>query len=107
MDFVVNVIVAIDDFKEETGATVVIPGSHRWERSRLPQDSDRKVQLTTPAGGAYAFSGKLWHGGGANITRNEIRRGLLLIFQQPWLRTLENHVNFLFILLNKNIILLF
>jgi ectoine hydroxylase-related dioxygenase (phytanoyl-CoA dioxygenase family) len=34
--------------------------------------------------------GNLWHGGGANSTQKS-RRGFIMVYTQPWLRTLENH----------------
>ncbi len=86
----VNFILAIDDFTLHNGATVVIPGSHVWPKDRLPTEADARRQLTMRAGSACMFSGKLWHGGGENASLQS-RRGAVLFFQEPWLRTLENH----------------
>ena len=30
----VNALFAIDDFREDNGATVIIPGSHKWDFKR-------------------------------------------------------------------------
>jgi len=89
-DTLVNFILAIDDFTEKNGATVVVPGSHLWTVDRIPQPTDEKKKVVMKAGSICLFSGNLWHGGGANET-NETRRGLICVFLQPWLRTLENH----------------
>jgi hypothetical protein len=56
---------AIDGFTEENGATVVIPGSHRWP-DRAPADDDIAKPVVMPAGSLLFFHGTLWHGGGAN-----------------------------------------
>eukprot|EP01126_Amoeba_proteus_P044211 TRINITY_DN48_c0_g1_i1.p1 TRINITY_DN48_c0_g1~~TRINITY_DN48_c0_g1_i1.p1 ORF type:complete len:326 (-),score=66.13 TRINITY_DN48_c0_g1_i1:280-1257(-) len=89
-DSLVNVLLAIDDFEENNGATLIIPGSHKWERERLPTPTDIPQKLLMKAGSTCFFSGNLWHGGGANVT-SKSRRCSVVIFQQPWLRTLENH----------------
>lgn len=89
-DCVVNIIVAIDDFTADNGATVIIPGSHAWSGDRVPQPSDLHMPVVMKAGSCCLFSGNLWHGGGANNTQKS-RRGFIMVFTQPWLRTLENH----------------
>ena len=33
-------VFAIDDFTEDNGATVAIPGSHKWGEGRYPEDGD-------------------------------------------------------------------
>eukprot|EP00759_Apiculatamorpha_spiralis_P005056 PhF_6_TR13010/c0_g1_i1/m.20616 len=86
----INFIIAVDDFTEENGATIVLPGSHLWPRERTPQPGDKTMKLIMPAGTACMFSGNLWHGGGANTT-NRTRKALILVINQPWFRTLENH----------------
>jgi ectoine hydroxylase-related dioxygenase (phytanoyl-CoA dioxygenase family) len=86
----VNAIVAIDDFTVENGATVMVPGSHLWSTDRIPMEHDVKAPLVMKAGTACFFSGEMWHGGGPNLT-NKSRRALVIVFQQPWFRPLENH----------------
>ena len=34
---VINVMIALSDYTAENGATVVVPGSHKWEPGRLPK----------------------------------------------------------------------
>lgn len=86
---VANMILAIDDFTAENGATVIIPGSHRWPRDRLPAPNDKRVQAIMRAGSICMFHGNLWHAGGANKSQRA-RRGVIVVFTQPWLRPLEN-----------------
>jgi ectoine hydroxylase-related dioxygenase (phytanoyl-CoA dioxygenase family) len=87
---VVNFMLAIDEFTEDNGATVIIPGSHLWDANRLPSDKDEKRKAIMPAGSICVFGGNLWHGGGTN-TSSKARRGITIVFAQPWLRTIENH----------------
>lgn len=58
---------AIDDFTPENGATVVIPGSHKWDdKQPTAEDLSTQVSCAMPAGSVLLFLGTLWHGGGAN-----------------------------------------
>jgi ectoine hydroxylase-related dioxygenase (phytanoyl-CoA dioxygenase family) len=89
-ELVVNTMWALDDFTEANGATVVIPGSHRWTDERPDEHSpvDRAVM---PAGSVMLFVGSVFHGGGANTT-DQARLGVILEFCAGWLRPQENHV---------------
>ena len=61
----------LDDSTPETGATRVIPGSHR--RSSYPEQGvvyPDEVQLTVKRGTAVILDGGLWHAGGENQTDN-------------------------------------
>ena len=63
-------VLAIDDFTQDNGATMVIPGSHKWG-DRMPTDEDLQQQISCemPAGSAVFFLGTLWHGGGENRSK--------------------------------------
>jgi hypothetical protein len=78
---------AIDDFTADNGATVLIPGSHRWGKRR-PNPDDRVLPVVMPAGSCVFFVGTLWHGGGANNTTRE-RLAITAQYCQPWLRPME------------------
>ncbi len=78
---------AIDDFTADNGATVLYPGSHRWGRRR-PEPNDAVVSAVMPAGSCVFFVGTLWHGGGANTTKNT-RLAVTAQYCQPWLRPME------------------
>jgi hypothetical protein len=78
---------AIDDFTAENGATVVLPGSHRWGKRR-PGPDDRALPVLMPAGSCVFFVGTLWHGGGANTT-TRARLAVTAQYCQPWLRSME------------------
>jgi len=89
-DYIMTCILAIDDFTEDNGATVLIPGSHVWPAERLPAPTDEHKKLVIKAGSLGIYSGNTWHGGGANNTTKS-RRAIVIAFIQPWLRPLENY----------------
>jgi ectoine hydroxylase-related dioxygenase (phytanoyl-CoA dioxygenase family) len=80
---------AITDFTADNGATVVIPGSHRWDDRRKPTDEDEHVSVVMPAGSVVFFVGTLWHGGGANHTADQSRLAVTAQYCEPWLRPQE------------------
>jgi len=83
-------VIALVDFTEDNGATRVAPGSHRWPVEREATDDDM-VAATMPAGSAIIYLGSTIHGGGANSTADQWRRGMHLSYVLGWLRTEENH----------------
>lgn len=89
-ELVVNTMWALDDFTEENGATVVIPGSHKWIDEKPSKDSP-VVRAVMPAGSVMLFVGSIYHGGGANTT-DRSRLGVILEFCAGWVRPQENHV---------------
>jgi ectoine hydroxylase-related dioxygenase (phytanoyl-CoA dioxygenase family) len=83
-------MIALEDFRAENGATRVVPGSHRWPRSRKPEPHEI-VDAVMPAGAAVIYLGSTIHGAGANSTRDEWRPGLHISYTLGWLRTEENN----------------
>lgn len=88
--FVVNSVIAVDEFTKENGATVLVPESHKWhdQKVRQPPDVDT-IQLEMKPGTMLIWSGALWHGGGANRT-NESRLAVDINFNLSYLRQQEN-----------------
>lgn len=83
-------VMAIDDFTAENGATVVIPGSHRWDNRTPSEDQIAAAQpVIMPAGSAVLFLGTLWHGGGANRS-SKPRLAVTAQYCAPWCRQQEN-----------------
>ena len=87
---VLNTMWALDDFTEENGATLIVPGSHRSSPADKPPDDDA-IAATMPAGSVMFYVGTVWHGGGANHTEQR-RLGVILEYAASWLRAQENHV---------------
>ena len=85
----VEAMFALSDFTIENGATQVVRGSHRWEPDREPI-SKEIIQAEMKAGSALFYLGSTLHGGGANSTTNQWRRGMFFGFVIEWLRTEEN-----------------
>lgn len=83
-------IIAVDDFTEDNGATIVIPDSHLWG-DKMPdsEDKGRAVKAIMPKGSVLFFLGTLWHGGGANKC-NASRMCLTAQYCAPFCRTQEN-----------------
>ena len=83
-------IIAVDDFTEENGATVLIPGSHAWD-DRMPTEADKAklIKAIMPKGSVLFFLGTLWHGGGANQS-SAARMCLTAQYCAPFCRTQEN-----------------
>ena len=78
---------AISNSSRRHGATVVIPGSHRWGKRR-PGPDDHALPVVMPTGACVFFVGTLWHGGGANTT-TQGRLAVTAQYCQPWLRPME------------------
>lgn len=87
---VCNTLIALDDFTKENGGTTVIPGSHVWGAKRRPRRAEAQ-HLEMPAGSLFIFDGGLFHAGGGNTTRDQIRRTICLNYTPDWLRPIENH----------------
>ncbi len=85
---VITVIWALNDFTAENGATLIIPGSHRWDDVRTPT-ADEAAPAEMPRGSAVIILGSTYHGGGANRS-GDARTGLLFGYCLGWLRQEQN-----------------
>ncbi len=85
----VEAMFALTDFTVENGATRVAPGSHLWPPGREALEAEI-VQAEMPAGSALLYLGSALHGGGANRTEDQHRRGMFLGYVVGWLRAEEN-----------------
>ena len=87
-----NIIWCLTDVRFENGATLFLPGSHRFERrSDLPADPVAGMRpFEAPAGSIIAMDGRVWHTSGANITADEDRALLFGYYSAAFLRPQVN-----------------
>jgi hypothetical protein len=82
----VQLMVMLDEFTEENGATYFLEGSHR---TAAPPAESRffaeAVRATGPAGSIVMFDSNLWHAAGVNRTPRP-RRALTLAFTRPFVK---------------------
>lgn len=69
LEVVNNFLVALTDTTVENGATLCVPGSHKWSMfDHADGDYSLTVPATLKAGDALFISGKMLHAGGENKT---------------------------------------
>lgn len=88
MDYklMLNMLVMLDDFTEENGATKIIPGSHRLKEK--PSDQymqENYIQKIGKEGSILLFNSNIWHSAGKNVT-GKPRRAATLSFTKPFFK---------------------
>jgi hypothetical protein len=90
-----NVLVPLDDFTVENGATYFSPKSHlspdKPSESNFYENAER---LLARAGDIFLFDSNIWHCAGANQT-NAPRRALTLTFSRPFVKQQLDYPKFL------------
>ena len=84
-----STIWAVTEFTKENGATQIVPGSHLWEKDRIPKENEIAYAEMKP-GSVLLYTGTVLHGGGSNSSKNDIRTGVFLHYALNWLRQEEN-----------------
>jgi ectoine hydroxylase-related dioxygenase (phytanoyl-CoA dioxygenase family) len=82
----VTALFCLDDFSEETGATRVLPASHKAEV--FPSEEyvrQHELTVEAPAGLAIVLDAMLYHRSGRN-TSGRVRRGVNNIYTQPLIK---------------------
>jgi ectoine hydroxylase-related dioxygenase (phytanoyl-CoA dioxygenase family) len=84
----VNIIWCLTDVHPDNGATLHIPGSHRYEtKDDVPADPmAQMVPFEAPAGSIMVMEGRVWHTSGANATADEDRALLFGYYTKPHIR---------------------
>lgn len=82
----IGVMILLDDFTVDNGATWFLPDSWLLEVSPDPSDFFAHAErLIAPAGSVLFFHPHLWHSGGVNRT-NDVRDALTIGFCRPYLK---------------------
>lgn len=88
----VNVLIAVDEFRADNGATLVVPGSH--QKAAMPDPDymqEFAIPAECPAGSLVVFNSTLWHAAGANTSGQE-RFALNLQFTRSWIKQQIDYV---------------
>jgi ectoine hydroxylase-related dioxygenase (phytanoyl-CoA dioxygenase family) len=88
-DSQVQVLYAATDFTRQNGATLVVPGSHLWDDTRVPH-LDEAVPAVMSRGSGLIYLGSTYHGGGQNCTENDLRTAVIISLARGYLRQEEN-----------------
>ena len=86
--FVCNALIALDDQDIENGATHIVPYSHKWHDRKVDQNV-RTRQVEMRSGTMLMWEGGLWHGGGANNSKDRERLGFFMSHNVAYLRPQE------------------
>lgn len=87
----VTTIWALSKFTAANGGTRVVPGSHLWDDVRRATEDEIQYVEMSP-GSVLIYDAALHHGGGANQTADEVRRGVGFGYGLAWLRANENPI---------------
>jgi len=82
----INMLVMLDDFTLDNGATFMLTGSHQKdERPNVNHFYTNADRAVGKAGDIILFDSLLWHAAGENHT-DHIRRALTLTFTRPFMK---------------------
>lgn len=81
-----QVLVLLDDFTQDNGATLFLTGSHRSPQKPADAHFDAHASKALgKAGSLYLFDSRIWHAAGVNRTQGP-RRCLTLTFTRSYLK---------------------
>lgn len=81
----INMLVMVDDFTPENGATRYVPGSHRVRERPAEAEFEAAERMTGIAGTIVLFDSNLWHAAAPNRTPQS-RRALTLTFTRAFMK---------------------
>jgi len=88
IEYLINVMWPFTPYREENGATIVWPGSHRRQAERR-MDRAQAISAEMDPGSALLFLGSTLHCAGANRT-SKPRAGMIVSYSLGWLKPYEN-----------------
>lgn len=81
-----NLLIMLDDFTLENGATYVLSESHKYPDKPSDEDFYKKAERITGKRGDFVFfDSNLWHAAGVNLTDTE-RRAITITFTKPFMK---------------------
>ncbi|OKL56437.1 hypothetical protein UA08_08161 [Talaromyces atroroseus] len=89
-DYGVGLFVGATRSTKANGATRFIPGSHLWDYREGPPKEEQTVYAELNPGDAFMMLSGCFHGGSANVTKDEERVLLSTFSTRGWLRQEEN-----------------
>jgi hypothetical protein len=91
----IQMIVTLDDFTDQNGATYFLSGSHKTslkpDETFFYHDAERAI---VPKGSIILFDSNIWHAAGINYT-SEPRRALTLGYNRPFFKQQMDYSRFL------------
>lgn len=91
----IQMIVTLDDFTMQNGATYFLSGSHKTDlRPDETYFYKHAAQAIVPKGSIILFNSNIWHAAGENSTAN-LRRALTLGFTRPFFKQQMDYPRFL------------
>jgi hypothetical protein len=87
---VAAVVIMLEAFTAENGATVVALGRFARSNDETPPAVEEMTPITGGKGTMSAYGGLLWHSTGVNRTATP-RVGILIHYCMPWIRQHENY----------------
>jgi len=85
-----SAMIALERVDEQLGATRVLPKSHKAQSFVEHWDQAMTVPAELEVGDALIYTGKVVHGGGANLTADRWRKAMHLSFIVGWLTPEES-----------------
>lgn len=92
----VKVFYVLDDIPPDGGATLVLPGSHRFPPEvelpnvEVPEDLPGAVKMDLAAGSAFLITGRTYHSAGNNRS-DRYRRLLIYNYGHKWMRIWQTY----------------